>query len=48
VVLAELGKQVQANTKYGKRVGSFAFAQGYSKGALVGRAFFHGAADVFT
>lgn len=48
VVLTELGQPVQSDTKNGKRVDSFSFVQGYSKEAKVGRALFHGAADVFT
>jgi hypothetical protein len=47
-VLAELGQPIHTEMKEGKRLDSFSFTQGYSKEAKVGRAFFHGAADVFT
>jgi hypothetical protein len=48
LVLAEIGQPQASETKAGKRVDVFSFIQGYSKGAKAGRAFFHGAADVFT
>ncbi|OPY76291.1 MAG: hypothetical protein A4E64_01588 [Syntrophorhabdus sp. PtaU1.Bin058] len=48
LVLAEIGQPKSTETRDGKRVDVFSFVQGYSKGAKVGRAFWHGAADVFT
>jgi hypothetical protein len=48
LVLAEIGQPQASEMKDGKRVDVFSFVQGYSKGAKAGRAFFHGAADVFT
>jgi len=48
LLLAEFGQPVATETKEGKKVDVFSFTQGYSKGAKVGRAAFHGAADVFT
>ncbi len=48
LVLAEIGQPQESEIKSGKRVDVFSFVQGYSKGAKAGRAFFHGAADVFT
>jgi hypothetical protein len=48
LVLAELGQPVATELRNGKRCDVFSFVQGYSKGARVGRAFFHGVADVFT
>lgn len=47
-VIAELGAPVWSGDKSGSKVDVFAFTQGYSAGAKAGRAFFHGAADVFT
>lgn len=48
VVMSELGQPQQTDMKEEKRVDYFTFIQGYSKGAKVGRAFFHGAADILT
>ena len=48
LVLAEIGQPQATEMRDSKRVDIFAFVQGYSKGAKAGRAFFHGAADVFT
>lgn len=48
LVIAELGGPSWSGEREGKKVDLFAFKQGYSKGAKVGRAFFHGAADVVT
>lgn len=48
LVLAEIGQPQATEMKDGKRVDIFSFIQGYSKGAKAGRAFWHGAADVFT
>jgi len=47
-VIAEFGAPEWSGEKEGKTVDIFKFAQGYSKGAKVGRAFFHGAADIWT
>jgi hypothetical protein len=47
-VIAELGTPSWSGEKDGAAVDLFAFRQGYSKGAKIGRAFFHGAADVVT
>jgi hypothetical protein len=47
-VIAEVGTPTFTEEKDGQRVDIFAFKQGYSKGAKVGRAFFHGAADLMT
>jgi hypothetical protein len=47
-VIAELGAPTWSGEKNGEKVDVFTFVQGYSKGAKVGRAFFHGAADVVT
>lgn len=48
VVLMELGTPTWTEKIRGQRVDIFRFTQGYSKGAKLGRAFFHGAADVLT
>jgi hypothetical protein len=48
LVLAEIGQPQATEMRDGKRVDIFSFVQGYSKGAKAGRAFWHGAADVFT
>lgn len=48
LVVTELGAPIWSGEKGGEKVDWFAFTQGYSKGAKAGRAFFHGAADVFT
>ena len=47
-VIAELGAPSWTGEKEGKKVDVFTFRQGYSTGAKAGRAFVHGAADVFT
>jgi hypothetical protein len=47
-VIAEVGSPTFTEEKDGQRIDIFAFTQGYSKGAKVGRAFFHGAADLVT
>ena len=47
-VIAELGAPGWSEEKNGGRTDIFSFKQGYSKGAKVGRAFFHGAADLVT
>ena len=47
-VVAELGAPVLAEEREGKKVDVFVFKQGYSKGNKVGRALFHGVADVFS
>lgn len=48
LVVAEVGAPVTTETRGGKRVEVYAFTQGYSKGARVGRTIGHGAADVMT
>lgn len=47
-VIAELGSPIWSGDKNGEKVDMFAFKQGYSKAAKVGRAFFHASADVLT
>ena len=47
-VVAELGAPLTTEVKDGKRTDVFSVRQGYSTGAKVGRALFHGAADFFT
>ncbi|MCB9747857.1 MAG: hypothetical protein H6755_05550 [Candidatus Omnitrophica bacterium] len=47
-VIAELGAPEYSEEKNGIKVDIFSFQQGYSKGAKVGRAFFHGTADIFS
>ncbi len=47
-VVAELGAPVLSEQRDGQKVDIFAFRRGYSKGNKVGRALFHGTADVFT
>jgi hypothetical protein len=47
-VIAEIGAPAHSRVEEGKTCDVFSFVQGYSKGAKVGRALFHGAADVFT
>ena len=47
-VIAELGAPITTAAKESGRTDIFAFTQGYSKSAKVGRAFFHGAADLVT
>ena len=48
LVVAELGAPITSEYKNGQRHEIYTFTQGYSKAAKVGRAFFHGAADVAT
>lgn len=47
-VIAELGSPAHSKVEEGKTCDIFSFVQGYSTGAKVGRAAFHGAADVLT
>ncbi len=47
-VITELGAPAWSEETNGGKTDLFKFKQGYSKGAKVGRAFFHGAADVLT
>jgi len=47
-VIAELGAPGWSEEKNGERTDIFSFKQGYSKEAKVGRAVFHGAADLVT
>ena len=47
-VIAELGTPSFSEEKNGKRAELYMFKQGYSSGNKMGRAFFHGAADVVT
>jgi hypothetical protein len=47
-VVAELGTPVLTEKAPGGKKDVFTFVQGYSKGAKVSRAMFHGVADVFT
>lgn len=47
-VIAEFGIPMWLGDKSGEKADLFAFKQGYSKGAKVGRAFFHASADVLT
>jgi hypothetical protein len=48
LIVAEVGAPVTTETRAGKRVEVFAFTQGYSKAARVGRTIGHGAADALT
>ncbi|MDE2389547.1 MAG: hypothetical protein KGN35_10815 [Betaproteobacteria bacterium] len=48
MLISEFGAPVISEYRNGKRYEIFKFVQGYSTGAKVGRAFFHGAADVVT
>lgn len=48
LVVGELGQPVSSESKNGRRVDIFSFAQGYSTGAKASRAMFHAAADVMT
>lgn len=48
LIVAEVGAPITTETRAGKRVEVFAFTQGYSKAARVGRTIGHGAADVLT
>lgn len=47
-LIAELGPPVWSEEREGTLTDVFAFKQGYSKPVKAGRAFAHGAADVFT
>jgi hypothetical protein len=47
-VVSELGLPVKQESKNGGRTELYRFRQGYSEGAKLGRAVFHGTADVFT
>ncbi len=47
-VVAELGAPVLTEERDGQKVDVFAFKQGYGKGNKVGRALFHGTADIFS
>ncbi len=48
MLIAEYGAPILSEYKNEKKIEIFKFIQGYSTGAKVGRAFFHGAADVVT
>ena len=48
MLLAEFGLPTVSEVRDGKKYEVFKFVQGYSTGAKVGRAMFHGVADVFT
>lgn len=48
LIVAEVGAPITTETRAGKRVEVFAFTQGYSKAARVGRTIGHGAGDVLT
>lgn len=48
VLLGEFGSPTVSELRDGKKYEIFKFVQGYSTGAKVGRALFHGAADVAT
>ncbi|MEG0482532.1 MAG: hypothetical protein RR575_06520 [Acinetobacter sp.] len=48
LVIAEFGAPVISEIKEGKRYEIYTFVQGYSTASKVGRAFWHGAADVAT
>ncbi len=47
-LIGEFGAPEWSGEKDGKKVDIYKFVQGYSKGAKVGRAFFHGTADIFS
>ncbi len=47
-VIAELGQPIWSGQKEGKQTDTFKFKQGYSKKAKIGRAVFHGTADIFS
>ena len=47
-LITEYGAPILSEYKNEKKIEIFKFIQGYSTGAKVGRAFFHGAADVVT
>lgn len=48
LVIAEFGTPISTEPTDSGRKDIYAFIQGYGKGAKAGRAFLHGAADVFT
>jgi len=48
MILAEFGAPINTEIRDGKKTDIFSFIQGYSTLNKSGRAFFHGAADVFT
>jgi len=48
MLIAEYGAPTESENRDGKDYDTFKFVQGYSTGAKVGRAVFHGVADVFT
>lgn len=48
MLLAELGAPVWSGEREGSKVEVYSFVDGYSRAAKAARAFFHGAADVFT
>ena len=48
LLISEFGPPVLSEFKDGRKYELFKFVQGYSTGAKVGRALFHGAADVVT
>lgn len=48
ILISEFGPPIISEYKNDKKVEIFKFVQGYSTGAKVGRAFFHGAAGVVT
>jgi hypothetical protein len=48
MLLAEFGPPTVSEVRDGKKYEIYKFLQGYSTGAKVGRAVFHGVADVFT
>ncbi|WP_180117963.1 hypothetical protein [Acinetobacter sp. YH12096] len=48
LVIAEFGAPITSEYKNGKRHEIYTFTQGYSTASKVGRAFWHGAADVAT
>lgn len=47
-LIAEFGAPVSSEKKNGVRHDIFSFVQGYTTPVKIGRALFHGAADVFT
>ncbi len=48
LLIAEYGAPTESENRDGKDYDTFKFVQGYSTGAKVSRAVFHGVADVFT
>ena len=47
-VIAEIGPPIHTDELEDGKMDIYKFVQGYTKGAKVGRALFHGVADVFT